>query len=192
VDHTPTPDSVFVLTGVMASGKSTVAELLAQRFDRGVHVRGDAFRKMIVSGRAEITPDLPEEAVAQLELRRRIAARTADDYWRAGFDVVVQDILIGDAFVDLLSMITARPLHAVVLVARPSVIAERERARPKTGYGSWTVAASCDALDTETAHVGLWLDTSELSPEQTVDEILRRRDEAVVNPETESTRDHGG
>ena len=172
---------MFVLTGVMASGKSTVAQLLAQRFERGVHLRGDVFRKMIVSGRAEITPDLPDEAVAQLELRWSIAARTADDYWRAGFDVVVQDILIGDAFDAFLSMIAARPLHAVVLVARPSVIAERERARPKTGYGSWSVEASCDALETETAHIGLWLDTSELSPKQTVEEILHRRDDALVS-----------
>lgn len=182
MNHAPTPKSVFVITGVMASGKSTVAQLLAQRFERGVHVRGDAFRKMIVSGRAEITPDLPDEAIAQLELRRRIAARTADDYWRAGFDVVVQDILIGDAFETFLSMIGARPLYAVVLVARPSVIAERERTRPKTGYGAWTVEASCAALETETAHIGLWLDTSELSAEQTVVEILRRHDEAVVGP----------
>ncbi len=173
---------MFVITGVMASGKSTVAELLARRFERGVHVRGDVFRKMIVSGRVEITPDLPDHAVEQLELRRRIAARTADDYWSAGFDVVVQDILIGDAFSAFLSMIAARPLYAVVLIARPSVIAERERARPKTGYGSWTVEALCDALETETAHTGLWLDTSELSPEQTVDEILQRRDEAAVRP----------
>src|SRR5262245_26065871 len=166
----------------MASGKSTVAELLAQRFERGVHVRGDTFRKMIVSGRAEITPDLPKEAVAQLELRRSIAARTADDYWRAGFDVVVQDILIGDAFETFLSTITARPLYAVVLVASPPVISQRERARPKTGYGSWTVEASCDALDTETAHIGLWLDTSELSADETVNEIVRRHEEAAVNP----------
>jgi dephospho-CoA kinase len=44
----------FVITGVMAAGKSTVADLLARRFDRGVHVRGDVFRKMIVTGRDPI------------------------------------------------------------------------------------------------------------------------------------------
>jgi len=172
---------VFVITGVMAVGKSTVADLLAQRFDRGAHVRGDTFRKMIVSGRADVTPSLEDEAVAQLELRRRIAAQTVDEYWRAGFDVVVQDILIGNAFTAFLEMLAADPLHVVVLTARPSVIADRDRTRPKKGYGSWSVEALCDALGTETPHVGLWLDTSDLSPEQTVDEILRRRDEAHIS-----------
>jgi predicted kinase len=36
-----TSEAVFVITGAMASGKSTVAQLLAERFDRAVHVRGD-------------------------------------------------------------------------------------------------------------------------------------------------------
>jgi predicted kinase len=54
---------VFVVTGVMASGKSTVAELLARRFARGVHLRGDVFRKMIVTGRDPISPSLGSEAI---------------------------------------------------------------------------------------------------------------------------------
>jgi predicted kinase len=48
----------FVVTGVMAAGKSTVADLLARRFARGAHLRGDVFRKMIVTGRDPISPGL--------------------------------------------------------------------------------------------------------------------------------------
>jgi adenylylsulfate kinase-like enzyme len=33
---------VWLVTGVRAAGKSTVADLLARQFDRGVHVRGEA------------------------------------------------------------------------------------------------------------------------------------------------------
>ncbi len=44
------PGRVIVITGAMAAGKSTVAELLASRFARSVHVRGDSFRRMIVNG----------------------------------------------------------------------------------------------------------------------------------------------
>lgn len=46
---------VVLITGISASGKSTVAELLAQRFDRGVHVKGDVFRRMVVKSRHEMT-----------------------------------------------------------------------------------------------------------------------------------------
>lgn len=43
--------AVVLVTGVMASGKSTVAQLLAERLPGSVHLRGDGFRQMIVSGR---------------------------------------------------------------------------------------------------------------------------------------------
>ncbi len=43
--------AVFVLTGVMSAGKSTVAQLLAELFPKAAHVRGDVFRRMIVAER---------------------------------------------------------------------------------------------------------------------------------------------
>ena len=49
--------ALFVISGVSAAGKSTVARLLAGRFERGVCVPGDAIREMMVSGRADMRPD---------------------------------------------------------------------------------------------------------------------------------------
>ncbi|MFD9885204.1 AAA family ATPase, partial [Streptomyces alboflavus] len=51
-----TPEGVIVITGIMAAGKSTVAQALAERLPRAAHVRGDVFRRMIVSGRQEYEP----------------------------------------------------------------------------------------------------------------------------------------
>ncbi|MHB1505506.1 MAG: zeta toxin family protein [Sulfobacillus sp.] len=53
--------ATIVLTGVMAAGKSTVAALLAERFGRSVHLRGDLFRRMIVNGRAPVRPGFRPE-----------------------------------------------------------------------------------------------------------------------------------
>ena len=44
--------SLFVITGAMAAGKTTVAKALAQRFPRSAVVGGDVFRRMIVKGAA--------------------------------------------------------------------------------------------------------------------------------------------
>lgn len=41
--------TLFLISGVPASGKSTVARLLAERFERGACVPGDAVRAMMVS-----------------------------------------------------------------------------------------------------------------------------------------------
>ncbi|NEE48965.1 AAA family ATPase, partial [Streptomyces sp. SID8455] len=87
---------VVLITGVMAAGKSTVAQLLAESLPRAVHVRGDVFRRMIVSGRAEMAPDGPQEARSQLDLRQRISAQVADAYADDGWTAVVQDVVLGE------------------------------------------------------------------------------------------------
>ncbi len=69
--------AVVLITGVMAAGKSTVAELLAGRLPRAAHVRGDVFRRMVVSGREEMSPEETAEARSQLELRYRLSALVA-------------------------------------------------------------------------------------------------------------------
>jgi chloramphenicol 3-O-phosphotransferase len=170
----------FVITGVMAAGKSTIAELLAKSFARGVHVRGDVFRKMIVSGRDPIAPSLGEEALRQLDLRQRLAVAVANDYWRDDFTVVLQDIYVGRALTNVVERLEIAPLYVVVLSPRPDVIVERERLREKSGYGEWDVAQFCANFADETPRLGLWLDTSEMTPEESAEEILRRRADARV------------
>ena len=174
---------VVLITGISASGKSTVAEALASRFDRGVHVRGDAFRRMIVAGRQDMTAPPSPEAVEQLTLRYGLGAATADTYHAAGFAVVVQDIVLGDALASYASAIVSRPLVVVVLAPSAAVVRRREAGRTKSAYreGHDTIEALDRALRTETPRIGLWLDTSAQTPEQTVDEIIRRgRDEGLV------------
>ena len=59
---------IILITGNMASGKSSVAQALAERLPKSVHLRGDVFRRMIVSGQAPMTVNLSEEAERQLEV----------------------------------------------------------------------------------------------------------------------------
>ena len=180
--------TVIVVTGIQAAGKSTIAQALAERLDRSVHLRGDVFRRMIVSGRAEMGPaDPPAEAIAQLRLRYRLAAMAADVYAGAGFTVVLQDIIIGSHLADMVATIRARPLYVVVLAPRADVVLAREHARHlargKTAYqpGDQSPAELDAALRRETPRIGLWLDTSAQTVAQTVEEILGRfRAEAEV------------
>ncbi|MFC0009526.1 hypothetical protein [Devosia nitrariae] len=61
--------TLFIITGAMAAGKSTVAKARVQRFPRSAHVGGDAFLRMIVNGGAVMGPVLKAEARAQLTRR---------------------------------------------------------------------------------------------------------------------------
>ncbi len=174
--------SVFFVTGISAAGKTTVSELLACRFDRGVHVKGDVFRRMVVSGREHMAPGASREAERQLDLRYRLGAMTADAYFEAGFTVVVQDIVMGPALATYVSRIASRPLHVIVLAPSVDVVIVREAARGKTAYRpDGPTVADLDAyLRSQTPPIGLWLDTSDHTPDETVAEILARRDEARI------------
>ena len=156
----------------MAAGKTTVARLLAQRFERGVHVEGDVFRRSIVTGREEVTPDLTKDALQQLRLRYRIAAATADLYAGEGFTAVLEDVVAGPMLEEVAGLVQTRPLHVVVLMPTVKTLAKRAASRPNAGYDHWTIEELHAGFVEGTPRLGLWLDTTEHSPEQTVDAIL--------------------
>jgi hypothetical protein len=80
----------------------------------------------------------------------------------------------------VMAAIDATPLYVDVLDPRPDVVAAREAGRAKTGYGDWSIPKLSAALRAETRRVGLWLDSSDLTAEATVDAILRRHHEAQI------------
>jgi len=183
--HAVVVSAVWLVTGAQASGKSTVSDLLARRHERGVHVRGGQFYRWAVRGWVHVGESDATEARRLLDLRYRLSATVADEYAAAGFTAVVQDNIYGQDVACWLGRITARPRHLVVL--RPSVEVveardvERRRARGKIAYrGGFTPAINDEHVTSTRRDLGLWLDTSEQSPDQTVDEIVRRADEALV------------
>jgi len=174
--------ALFVISGVSASGKSTVARLLAERFERGVCVPGDAIRAMIVSGRADMRPDSGAEALRQLALRYAGALSVADVFLNGGFAVVVEDVIIGPILREFLRLIPVPEFHLVFLDPDAAAIERRERERDKFAYGPgrWSVAGLQAILREETDRIGLWLDTTRLTAEQTVEAIVSDLDASRV------------
>lgn len=172
--------SILLITGIMAAGKSTVAQQIAERLPKSVHLRGDIFRRMIVNGQAAIEPDMSDAAWQQLRLRYQIAAAAAERYVQAGFTVVYQDVILGPILAEVVDMLRFAPLYVVVLCPSPEVTAQRDKTRHKVAYASWTPHALDDALRQNTPRLGLWLDTSALSIEATVDTIFAQPDQALI------------
>lgn len=183
-DTTPSPSStrgrVFVITGAMASGKSTVSELLAHRLSKSVHIRGDAFRKMVINGRADMSPQPSEEALAQLSLRYDLASHAADSYAAAGFDAIVQDVIIGAELANFVERIRTLQRYLVVLSPSVSALEWREEQRAKAGYVHFSAGALDEVMRRETAQIGYWLDSSAQTPDETVTDILTNLDRAAV------------
>jgi predicted kinase len=175
--------TLFVISGVSAAGKSTVAQLLAERCERGVCVPGDAIRAMMVSGRVDVGPDAGAEALRHLTLRYAGALAVADVFLRGGFDVVVEDVIIGSVLRDFLDLVPVPEFHLVFLDPDAAAIERRERERdhaPAYGPDRWSVAGLQAVLREETDRIGLWLDTSGQSAAQTVEAILSHPDASRV------------
>ena len=165
---------LFIITGAMAAGKSTIAKALVQRFEKSAHVGGDAFLRMIAKGGAVMGPVLDAEARAQLTLRQEIAAEVARRYHAAGFAVVYQDILIGQDLVDAVARLADLEPRVVVLAPSVAVLAARDAARSKTGYGAhFPPDVLAEALARQTPReIGRWIDSSAMSVDQVVETIL--------------------
>lgn len=183
---------VWLVAGIQGAGKSTVADLLANTFERGVHVRGGQFYRWALSGWVHPSDaDREAEARRLLDLRYRLSALVADEYCLAGFTAVAQDNIYGEDVIAWLDRVKGRPRHLVVL--RPSLAAVRERddaRRERTGKVAYHPDKyTIEDLDRQlgmTAPVGLWLDTSHKSPEETTREILRRQAETAIDASARS------
>jgi hypothetical protein len=181
-----TGGAVWLVVGVQAAGKSTIADLLADQFERGVHVRGGQFYRWANRGWTHVGAADSVEARRLLDLRYRLSGQVADEYCAAGFTTVVQDNIFGADVVAWLRGVRARPRHLVVLRPSARAVAGREDARRnatgKVAYrdDGFTIEALDRELD-RTPRIGLWLDTSAQTPDETVAEILLRRDDAVVD-----------
>jgi hypothetical protein len=178
---------VWLVVGVQASGKSTVAELLASTFERGVHVRGAQFYRWVAHGWVHAGDTTrPHDARRLLDLRYRCSSLVADQYCAAGFTTVVQDNIFGVDVTRWLQRIEARPRHLVVLRPSVEVVKARDAARMdatgKVAYrpGGITIRELDDALQ-QTPRMGLWLDTSSQTPGETVAEILDRSSESHLD-----------
>lgn len=164
---------LYIITGAMAAGKSTVARALVQRFDKSAHVGGDAFLRMIARGGAVMGPVLGEEAIAQLHLRQDIAMDAVRRFVGAGFTTIYEDILIGADFIRVTRALDDLSPRIVVLDPNVRTLARRDADREKTGYGEhFPPDVLAGALRAATPREGLWLDTSSMTVDGVIEEIL--------------------
>lgn len=175
----PSP-AIWLISGVPGAGKSTVAGLLARRFERGVHVEGDLLQRMIVAGGVWPEGAVPSpEAERQMTLRARNACLLAGAFYDAGFSVALDDVLIPWRLDEYLKALAGRTALYVLLLPSTESVRDRNRGRPDRD-----VFATWGFLDEEvrrTTRRGLWLDSSGQSTEETVEEVLRRWPEALLS-----------
>ena len=115
-------------------------------------------------------------------LRYAAALSVAEVFLGGGFDVVVEDVIIGPVLGEFLGLVPVPEFHLVFLDPDAPAIRQREQGRDRVAYGPGRLSAGGlqAVLREQTDRIGLWLDTTGQRAEQTVEAILANPDASRV------------
>lgn len=168
---------IYLIMGTPASGKSTVAKALMQRFEKGVHIPVDNLRQMVVSGLSDMGFEVPPATLEQLRLARETACSMARNYSDNEFAVAIDDFWYTDKPDEVYCQKIGQRVKRVLLLPNLKITLERLYSRnPSEGSFKKILEGAIRQLHTDiAAHPKTnWLviDSSRLSVEQTVNNIL--------------------
>ncbi len=168
--------SLFIITGVPGTGKSSLCRALMEQYPFGLHLPVDDLREWVVSGIAHPVPEFTAETHRQFDLARHSAGQTAEIYHRAGFAVAIDDVL-GPA--DAAALGLSIPPTKILLRADLDVILERNRLRQNKHFDPLTLEPVIRMLhasqDVEEFRRQGWkvVDTTSLTLEQAMAAVMK-------------------
>jgi adenylate kinase family enzyme len=162
--------TILLLTGPPASGKNTIAELLAKRLERCAAIDVDELRSMIVQP-DNLTWESRERA-AQEDLVVKNACSLAKNFMEAGFDVVISDVITERSLETYKRALSKTTVKTILLLPTENEIMGRLLSRPD--YLSRGEVTSVYDQQARFADYDDKLVNTEIEPDQVVEWLLER------------------
>lgn len=168
----------LIITGTPGAGKTTVSRLVAERLERSACIDGDVMAQLMVNGRANNLDERGNwnpgpEGKRQLRLRMINACSVADNFAEAGFTPVIDTVVeVREELEFLAKRLTTRPLMLVVLAPPLEVAQHRNATRPERQRVSYDFSHTAANMRREIGGDGWWLDSGDLTPDETADLVV--------------------
>jgi len=165
----------IIVSGMPGAGKSTVSALAAGLVPHGAQVKGDTVNQMILSGRVWFMGTPKEEALRQDELCNRNMCSLANNFVDFGFTVFMDTVVADRVELDfLLALLSPRSVRLVTLAPGIEVCQHRNETRHPDEHFAFDGYHRLDVdMKRELGELGWWFDTSELTPIETAEQLVR-------------------
>ena len=165
---------VLILTGPPGAGKSTVAQALAERYDRVAHIPVDTLHEFITpTGHVRPWGD-PAAYSRQRSLLVRNACCLTANFLEQRFAVIIDDVVTEQAHLQLyLDNLQGLgfPVHFVRLLPELDVCLQRNQERKEGRVSPDRVRKVHSEIRAAGEFAGKTIDSSELTPYQTADRL---------------------
>lgn len=161
---------IILISGIPGSGKSTVALALTEHFDRCALIEGDTIQHVLTfKGCVGPGQEPAEEGDRQYRLRWKNCVDLTRNFYDEDFTVILEQVATPEWIEHFIREVAPRELSIITLLPSVETALKRDLERAQKH-----VAQKYCWLDSvlRSRQVGYWLDSTDLSVEQTVQAIL--------------------
>lgn len=163
-------NKLYIITGPAGVGKSTISKRIATSLDKSVLIEGDDIYNQFVGGRIS-----PWKENAPIDLFWKNSIMLINNYLKNGYDVVFNYIINKNKFEELKTIFKLYEVKFVVLLVDENTIVKRDKERPIDCQMKERCLILLNEFKNQNYNEKYILDSTNLSVEDTVSEILNNQ-----------------
>ena len=160
-------NTIYVITGPAGVGKSTISKKLAESLEKSALIEGDDIYHFVKGGYVS-----PWKEGNHLDIFWKNSISLIDNFMKNGYDVVYNYIIEKDKLEKIKDSFPDSKIKFVLLVADKDTLIKRDKERPEDCQMGERVLVLLNELLNENFDDKNILDTTNLTIEEVVDEIM--------------------